>query len=87
MFKQLFNSVDKAQVVNLFKNTFDDTAHRGSDFLHAELPELFGERILSGSIAALGADGKKPDPKDPAAALNSLMRIVKFYVEEAGEEK
>lgn len=87
MFKQLFNSVDKAQVVNLFKNTFDDTAHRGSDFLHKELPELFGERILSGSIAALGADGKKPDPKDPAAALNSLMRIVKFYVEEAGEEK
>lgn len=85
MFKQLFNSVDKAQVVNLFKNTFDDTSHQGSDFLHKELPELFGEHILSKRIFALDANGSKL--VDPSAALNSLMRIVKFYVEEAGEEK
>lgn len=87
LFEKLFNSVKPEQVKNLFVNTFDADFHSGNDYLHDELPILYCDHILNGDILALDKDGKKVETDEKqynyAAALNNLLRIIKFYDEKA----
>lgn len=87
LFEKLFNSVKPEQVKNLFVNTFDADFHSGNDYLHDELPALYCDHILNGDILALDKDGKKVETDEKqynyAAALNNLLRIIKFYDEKA----
>ena len=100
-FGALFQLADKNNVDALFTNMFDDDAHVGNTFLHDELPDLYASYCLNGDICALSDKGYKvrykvspsENDKDDSLPLNcpeslhSLLRVLKFFVEKAGEQE
>ena len=83
-FQVAFNTCREVwEVRNLFCNTFDADAHEGNEFLKSVLPEFFEECIRDGNIMALTDNGVE---EDKALTLGYLLRLMKFYTEEGGEE-
>ena len=79
---------------DLFKNMFDADAHENNHFLHESLPRLYKNHCLNGDICALDDGGKKVmlgekgnQTPDAPEALHYLLRILKFFVEKAGEKE
>ena len=97
-FEVFFRQADVESAKHMFVNMFDADAHTGNGFLHDELPELYSRNcLLDGQdvvLSALDKDGKKilrPGEEgkgtDPVAALHALLRIMRFYVEKAGDRE
>ena len=91
-FGALFQQADKNNVHDLFINMFDSDAHVGNEFLHKELPDLYESYCLEEDICALNDKGGKvvldaSKKADSAASLHYLLRVLKFFVERAGEQE
>lgn len=87
LYKELFNNADDEKtVINLFANIFDADEHKGVEFIEKTLPKFFWElksqmNILAISNAGVMAD----DKKDYALTMNYILRIIKFFIEKAGD--
>ena len=88
-FRVLFSQAGRENIQDLFTNMFDADAHEGSVFLHEDLPDFCGEYCMSGMICALDENGDRvaPDKPDHAAAMEALLRVLKFLTEKAGERE
>lgn len=90
LFKQAFNNTSSAaEIENLFLNTFDADAHEDNNFVRKTLPDLF-KFIARGGDSENGRGIYAIDKKgivkgDPVFTMQSLMRVMKFYVEKGGE--
>ena len=92
--RAVFRLADDQNTENLFINMFDADAHENNRFLHDSLPRLYRNYCLNGDICALDDDGKKVmlgekgnQTPDAPEALHYLLRILKFFVEKAGEKE
>lgn len=87
LFRRLFNSaVDEKTVINLFANIFDADEHKGVEFVEKTLPKFFWELKSQMNILAITNDGVKTnDKKDYALTMNYILRIIKFFIEKAGD--
>lgn len=87
LFERLFNSADDEKtVINLFKNTFDAEAHKEVEFIKKTLPQFFWELKSQMNILAITNDGVMTnDKKDYVLTMNYILRIIKFFIEKAGD--
>lgn len=96
--KGVFQLANAENAEHLFQNMFDADAHIGNDFLHKSLPRLYVDHCLKADIYALDDEGnkvvlgetkeeRKKEIPDAPEALHYLLRIMKFFVEKAGERE
>lgn len=92
--RAVFRLADENNTKDVFINMFDADAHEGNRFLHDSLPKLYRDHCLTGQICALNDNGEKVmtvkeerKVPDTPEALHYLLRILKFFVEKAGEKE
>lgn len=87
LFKELFNNADDEKpVINLFANIFDADEHKGVKFIEKTLPKFFWELKSQMNILAISNTGvMADDKKDYVLTINYILRIIKFFIERAGD--
>ncbi len=79
------NAAASTAIYNLFQNVFDAAGHEGNTFVHRTLPHIYATDCLTGHISALNKDGERE--KSPVLAMYQYLRILRFFVEKAGDKE
>lgn len=82
--KSFDNAQEKAEIENLFKNTFDGPEHKDNTFLLVKLPELLLKLREGAGIYPLDNNGIAYDK--PSMTMQYVLRMFKFFVEKASAE-
>lgn len=88
LFERMFNNADdEKMVINLFANTFDSEAHKEVEFIEKTLPKFFWELKSQMNILAITNTGVIINDKiDYVLTMNYILRIIKFFIEKAGDQ-